>query len=138
LIEPFANSISGHSPSVRKRLAQLRQLILLTAKTTPGVGRIEETLKWNQHSFITPETGSGSTIRIDGLGHDPGKFALYVHCQSGLIDEFKNHYKSELVFEGKRAIILTAADALPVDALSHCISLALTHHLSKKLRKKYP
>ncbi len=131
----FAKAISIYEPQVQTRLVELRQLILDTAARTDGVGRIEEALRWNQPSFLTPETGSGSTIRIDGLRNAPEKLAMYFHCQSGLIEIFKNHYDSNLVFEGNRAIMLDAALALPKEALAHCISLALTHHLRKKSEK---
>jgi hypothetical protein len=131
----FSKAIAVYSPLVRARLVELRQLILDTAVSTKGVGQIEEALRRNQPSFLTPETGSGSTIRIDGLRRDPEKLALYFHCQSGLVETFKNHYGSALTFEGNRAILLDANLALPKDALAHCISLALTHHLRKKSRK---
>ena len=49
----------------RTKLKALRKLIFDTAKATKGVGRIEEALKWGQPSYLTAETGSGSTIRID-------------------------------------------------------------------------
>src|SRR5580698_10679593 len=49
----------------KAKLLALRRLILATAKVTPGVGRIEEALKWGQLSYLTTETKSGSTVRID-------------------------------------------------------------------------
>lgn len=54
----------------KTRLLALRRLILATAKATRGVGRIEEALKWGQPSYLTTETKSGSTVRID---HVAGK-----------------------------------------------------------------
>lgn len=128
----FHATIAPYSALVQKRLTELRALVLDTAAALPQVGRVEETLKWAQHSFITPETGSGSTIRIDGKRNEPEKLALYFHCQSGLIETFKSYYGATLNFEGNRAIVLNAKLALPKQALAHCISLALTHHLRKK------
>jgi hypothetical protein len=135
-VSEFSKAIEIYSPKVKARLQELRQLILDTASKTPNVGRIEETLKWNQPSFLTPETGSGSTIRIDGKRDEPDKLAVYCHCQSGLIDEFKQHYGSALKFEGTRAIVLSADEDLPKEMLQHCIALALTHHLRKAQGKK--
>jgi Domain of unknown function (DU1801) len=132
----FIYAISGYSPQVKLRLKALRQLVLDTAAKTDGVGRIEETLKWKQPSFLTPETGSGSTIRIDGLREEPEKYAMYFHCQSGLIDLFKERYGKALAYEGNRALIFNVNDKLPTEIVSHCISLALTHHLRKKMGKK--
>jgi Domain of unknown function (DU1801) len=131
----FLEAIAPYTPMVQAKLKELRQLVLATASKTEGVGEIEEGLRWNQPSFLTTETGSGSTIRIDGSRRDPEKLALYFHCQSGLVETFKNHYGSALTYEGNRAILLDANLALPKDALAHCISLALTHHLRKKSRK---
>ena len=66
----------------------LRRLILDTAKTTKGVGPIEETLKWGQPSYLTPETKSGSTVRIDQVKAEPGQYAVYFHCQTNLVETF--------------------------------------------------
>ena len=133
--DTFSKAIEIYSPQVQRRLQGLRSLILETATHTAGVGKIEEALRWNQPSFLTPETGSGSTIRIDGLRDQPEKLALYFHCQSGLVETFKDHYGSTLTFEGNRSIVLDAKLALPKEALAHCISLALTHHSRKKTAK---
>ena len=127
----FSKTIASYTPPVKARLEELRQLVLDTAAQTEGVGRIEEALKWKQPSFLTSETGSGSTIRIDGLRNDPGKYAMYFHCQSGLIELFKERYGRALKYEGNRALIFNANESLPVEIVSHCISLALTHHLRK-------
>lgn len=106
----------------------------MTAKTTPGVGRLEEALRWGQPSYITPETGSGSTIRIDHIRHEPTKYAMYFICTSGLIGDFKELYRGKMKFEGNRSIVFDVADRLPEEPLRHCISLALTYHLRKKQR----
>jgi Domain of unknown function (DU1801) len=134
--DEFQQVLASYSPKVGAMLNQMRQLVLDAAAKTNGVGKIEEALRWNQPSFLTPETGSGSTIRIDGLRNDPDKCAMYFHCQSGLIDTFKELYGKGLTYEGNRAIIFDVKDELPTETLSHCISLALTHHLRKKSANK--
>ncbi|WP_257167785.1 DUF1801 domain-containing protein [Bradyrhizobium sp. SRS-191] len=116
---------------IRTPLEALRQLILDTARTTPGVGALEETLKWGQPSYLTAETGSGSTIRIDQVKAEPGRYALYVHCQTDLIATFRELYP-ELSFGGNRCILLDDSGALPEQALRHCIGLALTYHRRKR------
>ena len=50
---------------MRDKLLFLRRLIIETAATTEGVGELEETLKWGEPSYLTPQTKSGSTVRID-------------------------------------------------------------------------
>jgi hypothetical protein len=131
----FSQAIAAYTPQVKMRLKELRQLVLDTAAKTNDVGRIEEALKWGQPSFLTPETKSGSTIRIDGLRNDLEKYAMYFHCQSGLVDLFKERYGKALTYESNRALIFDVNEELPTDIVSHCISLALTHHLRKKSAK---
>ncbi len=107
-------------------------LILETAAKTPGVGALDETLKWGQPSYLTTETRSGSTIRIDrvkpGAGDDKERYALYVHCQTTLVWTFRRLYREELTFGGNRSILLEADRRLPKAAVRHRIALALTHH----------
>ena len=43
-------------------------------------------------------------------------------------------YQSEFKFAGNRSIVFEESDEIPVQELSHCISLALTYHLRKKRR----
>jgi hypothetical protein len=119
-------------PSLRARLMALRELVFDTAAKTAGVGPLSETLKWGQPSYLTAESGSGTTVRIDRLkGLDDG-YAIYFHCQSGLVETFRTIYPDTFAYEGKRAIVLAAKDRVPTRALGHCIALALTHHLRKK------
>ena len=86
---------------------QLRKLILDTAKTTKGVGAIEEALKWGQPSYLTSESKSGSTIRIDQVKAVPGQYAVYFHCQTNLVETFRELYP-DLKYSGNRAILLDA------------------------------
>jgi hypothetical protein len=112
------------------KLGVLRKLILDTAKASDGVGAIEETLKWEQVSFLTSETKSGTTIQIDRMKSDPDRYALYLHCQTNLIDIFREIYP-ELTYGGNRCILIDAAEDMPKDALRHCVGLALTYHRDK-------
>jgi len=126
-----AAAFSSYPNRIRTKLLALRRLILDTAKTTNGVGALEETLKWGQVSYLTSESKSGSTIRIDQVKSEPGRYALYFHCQTNLVETFRELYP-ELVYGGNRCILLDAADELPRDALRHCVALALTYHASKR------
>ena len=117
----------------KAKLLALRRLILTTAKTTPGVGRIEEALKWGQPSYLTPETKSGSTVRID---HVAGKqVAIYFHCQTDLVATFRELYPDHWSYGGNRCILLNVEDKVDEVALRHCIALALTYHLNKRRAK---
>jgi hypothetical protein len=125
---------STYPKPVRGRLLALRKMIFDVGERTPGVGELEESLHWGQPSYLTPETGSGSTIRIDHIRNEPDKCALYFICTPGLVEDFREFYEDEMKFEGNRSIVFDVGDRLPEEALRHCISLALTYHLRKKPR----
>lgn len=120
----------AYPANLRRRLMTLRELVFETAARAEGVGALTEALKWGQPSFLTEETGSGTTVRIDQLKKSDG-YAIYFHCQSGLVGQFKELYPDTFRYEGKRAIVFGAKDRVPMKALRHCIGLALTHHLRK-------
>ncbi len=122
---------AAYPKPVKARLLALRRLIFDTAKATSGVGALEETLKWGQPSYLTPETGSGSTVRIDQMKPASDQYAVYFHCQTNLVETFREIYP-ELNYSGNRAILLDAADKLPEAELRHCVALALTYHLGKR------
>ena len=131
-----AEVFSTYAPVQKQKLSELRDIIYQVAAETEGVGSVDEVLRWQQPSYLTPETGSGSTIRIDAIKGQPEKYAIYFHCQTGLVDHFKTIYPKIFKFEGNRALIFNVADALPEDELRHCVSLALTYHLRKGTKTK--
>jgi hypothetical protein len=116
---------------VRAKLLALRRLIFDIANTMDGVGALQETLKWGQPSYLTPETKSGSTIRIDQVKPDADQVAVYFHCQTNLVETFRELYP-QLAYSGNRAILLDASAKLPEAELRHCVGLALTYHLGKR------
>ncbi|GBF40605.1 DUF1801 domain-containing protein [Leptospira johnsonii] len=130
--EDVAETFSEYSPSLREKLFHLRELIFETAKEIQGVGKIEEVLKWGQPSYITPESKSGTTIRIDALKGEPKKYAIFFHCQTDLISRFRKLYPKIFRFEGNRSIIFSEDTKIPEKELKQCISSALTYHSDKK------
>ena len=127
----------GYPQSVKTPLLRLRELIFNVALQTDGVGELEETLKWGQPSYLTSKSKSGSLIRIDQIKSQEGTYAMYFHCQTNLVDSFKEMYRDTFKFEGNRGLIFHATDTIPVNELKHCVSMALTYHLTKK-RSRYP
>lgn len=117
---------------VKMKLMFLRQLIFDVASETDGVGELEETLKWGQPSYLTTKSKSGSLIRIDQIKSQEGKYAMYFHCQTTLVDTFNEMYRGKFKFGGNRSIIFSGEDPVPLNELRHCISMALTYHLNKK------
>lgn len=131
-----AKVFRAYAPKQRGKLVALRRLILKTAARTEGVGALDETLKWGQPSYLTSETGSGSTIRIDRVKASDTKYALYFHCQTDLVPTFRELYPKKFSYEGNRAIVLDANKKPDEKALAHCIALALTYHLRKPGKRK--
>jgi hypothetical protein len=130
--DPAVDAVfSAYPKPVKTRLLALRRLILDTAKTTKGVGTLQETLKWGQPSYLTAETKSGSTIRIDRVKSAANQYAVYFHCQTDLVATFRELYP-ELSYGGNRSILLNAEDEISEPALRHCVALALTYHLNKR------
>ena len=116
---------------VKSKLLGLRRLIFDTAAATEGVGAMQEALKWGQPSYLTAESKSGSTIRIDQVKAEAGQYAVYFHCQTDLVETFRELYP-ELRYAGNRAILLDAGEKVPEAALRHCVALALTYHARKR------
>jgi hypothetical protein len=125
------STFKAYPPALREKLMALRELVFDAAARTAGVGQLSETLKWGQPSYLTGETGSGTTVRIDRQKAGDG-YAVYFHCQSGLISQFRELYPETFRYEGKRAIVFGAGDRVPVRELRHCLALAFTHHARKK------
>lgn len=113
--------------SARTGLLALRRLIFETAAATPCVGALDETLKWGQPAYLTPETKSGSTIRL-GVPKQGG-FAIYTHCQTTILSDFRGMFPDGFVYEGNRGIHFKDSEALPLDELRLLIRSALTYHL---------
>ena len=135
-MKPFGNAavartFESYPPAMRQKLLALRKLIFETAASTPGVGKLEETLKWGEPAYVTSETKSGSTVRIAWKRSSPSQYAMYFHCQTNLVETFRTLFPNEFAFEGNRAIVFRESEVVPTDSLSFCIAAALTYHRAK-------
>lgn len=129
-IDPGVRPAFDRVPAAaRRRLLELRGLILATASDTDGVGRLVETLKWGEPAYLPRRPRIGTTIRINAHRRSWTQVAMCVHCQTTLVADFRARYPDTLRFEGNRAILLDVDTPLPVRELRHCIALALTYHL---------
>ena len=126
----------SYPEKIREKLMFLRQLIFETAAVTAGVGELEETLKWGEPSYLTPQTKSGSTVRINRKKDTDGQYAIYFKCTTNLVATFRGKYPDQFKYGGNRSIIFDEDDEIPVKELSDCIALALTYHLNKKTKKR--
>lgn len=110
----------------RAGMLALRDLIFDVAQDTDGVGAVQETLKWGQPAYLTPHSKSGTTLRL-GLPKQGG-IAIYAHCQTTVISDFRALFPDTFSFEGNRAVHLDTDAPLPVDPLRLLIRAALTYH----------
>ncbi|KAA3646782.1 MAG: DUF1801 domain-containing protein [Chloroflexi bacterium] len=125
-----AAAFNDYPRTMRKKLLDLRQLVLDTASETEGVDKVEETLKWGEPSYLAKK---GSTIRMAWKEAQPDQYAMYFICTTSLLDTFKALYGDVFKYDGNRAIVFDGNDELPVAELKHCVSLALTYHNVKHL-----
>lgn len=121
-----ANVFEQYPKEYRKPLLQIRELIFNTAAGLTNVGALEESLKWQQPSYATRISKSGSPIRLDRFG--PEKIAIFFHCQTTLVEEFRALFSDVFEFSKNRAIVLDPAAELPIKELTFCIEQALTYH----------
>ena len=127
---PFADPavaacFASYPQPARDRVLRLRALVFEVAADTPGVGRLLETLKWGQPAYLTPETKSGSTLRL-GRPKEGG-FAIYAHCQTSIISDFRALFP-EFTCNGNRAVLFRDHDTPPEGQIALLIRSALTYH----------
>jgi Domain of unknown function (DU1801) len=129
-----ARAFEAYPSGIRRKLLALRELIFTTAQSTKGVGELEETLKWGEPAYVTAQSKSGSTVRIDWKKAKRSQYAIYFNCQTNLVETFKTLFPGEFRFEGNRAIIFAEAEPVPTESLSFCVAAALTYHQRKMVR----
>jgi Domain of unknown function (DU1801) len=125
-----AAAFASYPSKARAGALNLRALIFEVAAETPGVGAIEETLKWGEPAYLTPETKSGSTIRIAWKRSNPNQYSMYFICTTNLVETFRSLFPREFEYEGNRAISFKIEEAIPEDSTRFCIAAALTYRLS--------
>ena len=130
-----AATFERYPPKIRRKLLSLRRMIFEVAAATEGVGPIDETLKWGEPAYLTPETKSGSTIRLGWSEKEPDEYSLNFHCQTTLIEDFRRLYPHVLRFDRNRRIVFGAGERVPRAVVADCIVAALTYHLEKKSRR---
>lgn len=124
---PIASVLARMPEKTQARLMEVRDLILTTAEEVEA-GSLVETLKWGEPSYLPKTPRTGTTVLMNAVKGSDRDIALYFHCQTTLVDAFRELYPGTFRFEGSRALILDARKKLPKKALAHCIALALTYH----------
>ncbi len=127
-----AQLFERYPAQAKRKLLALRALIFEVAAATPGVGPLEETLKWGEPAYVTTQSKSGSTIRIDWKSAQPERVAIYFICHTNLVDTFRSMYRDVFTYEGDRALLFDLDGVLPTAELRDCIALTLTYHARRR------
>ncbi len=125
----FEVKMLSYPEHVRPKMQSLRELVIQTAKETPEIEELEETLKWGEPSFVTK---IGSTLRMDWKEKTPEQYQMYFKCTSRLVETFKLVFGDLFEYENNRAIIFKLDDEIPVVELKKCIVATLKYHKVKK------
>ena len=112
-----------------QKLDTLTNLVRKTGERIPELGGLTETKKWGQTSFLPKKARVGTTVRIDQ--HDDQHIALYVHCQTSLVETYKTLFP-ELTYSGNRAVLFDVSKPLPKNEIKVCVEAALLYHLNKR------
>ena len=62
-------AFAAFPPAARSRLLDLRAMVFEVADSLPGIGPIEESLRWGEPAYLTSSSRAGTTVR---LGCRPG------------------------------------------------------------------
>lgn len=133
MFAPFADAavearFQRLSEPLKLPMLRLRQTILDVATSNREIGPLAETLKWGEPAWLPQHPRIGTTVRAGVLKGSSTHYALYVHCQTSLIETFRRHYPERFSYDGNRALIFAIGSEPPAEPLAHCIALALTYH----------
>lgn len=126
----IATAFSAFPAAARTRLLEIRALILAAANASQ-TAPLTETLKWGQPAYL-PARKHGTTIRL-GMAN-PETCALYVHCQTTLIDSYRQLFPTEFQYQSTRAVLVPISGDFPAAALQQIAAMALTYHRDKANR----
>jgi len=122
-------AFAAFDDAARAPLLVLRGLILETAAATPGAGPVTEALRWGQPAYLAPR---GSTLRL-GVPKTGG-VALYAHCRTRIIPEFRAAFGDAFRYDGNRAVLLSPGDEIAGGPLVALIRHALSYHMPSSAR----
>ncbi|MGB0800067.1 MAG: DUF1801 domain-containing protein, partial [Planktomarina sp.] len=89
----------------------------------------EETRKWGQPSFTDPGRKLGTPIRIGQT--KSGDAALFVHCQTTVVADFRATVGQDLRYDGNRALLIGDEHEVPSPILRAFITAALTYRTKR-------
>lgn len=104
----------------KEKLQEMSNLIERVAEKLSVVIKAER--KWGQLSFSST---IGTPIRIARF--DENHVAFFVHCQTTLVEQWREMFTDSLEFSKTRAVLLKNHEELPINELEICIQMALTY-----------
>jgi len=114
---------------IKPHVLYLRELVFSIAEDL-DTGKVEESLKWGEPSY---QVKGGSPVRMAWKEKYPNQYFLFFHCQTKLVDTFRELYWDTLEFEGNRAIVLQTDKKLPKAVIKHCLEIAMNYKSIKHL-----
>ncbi len=61
-----------------------------------------------------------------------GGFAIFAHCQTTIIADFRGLFPEDFAYDGNRAVLFRDGAALPTDRLALLVAAALTYRLKRR------
>jgi len=116
-------AFEAFEPALRAQLLDLRALIYDTAAHL-DIPALDESLKWGQPSYTTLKS---TPIRLGATKAGAG--AIFTHCQSRVIPDFRTLFPTAFTYDGNRAVHIDPTAPLPKNALRLLITAALTYRL---------
>ncbi|MBV1868859.1 MAG: DUF1801 domain-containing protein [Marinosulfonomonas sp.] len=126
-----AGAIVGYPKPALDKFDQIRTMVFSVAASDPAVGPITETLKWGEPAYLTTASKSGSTIRLAWKAKNPDHVAIFLNCQTTMVETMRLNYPDAFMYQGNRALLAPLNEPLDDDALEFCVRLAQTYHVSK-------
>ena len=123
----------GFPEDARAALLKIRGQIFEVAEAS-AVGPLSETLKWGTPAYLTTASKAGTTLRLGWSASRPEVCALYVHCQTTLVEGYRRDFPEAFDYDGTRAVNIPLSAPYPQDALHQIIARALTYHRAKSRR----
>ncbi|TKZ21691.1 hypothetical protein FAP39_03565 [Shimia litoralis] len=108
----------------------LRDILWGVAAADPAIGHLSEALRWGEPSFLTKQSGSGTTLRISWSAKHPDDIGIYVICRTDMLEQVRSLYPDSFRYVGTRGAMLSLNSDIPEDAVAFCGQRAFTYHLS--------
>ena len=121
--ERVAAVFAAFPDDVRPLLFEVRAMIFATAS-----GTLVETLKWGQAAYLPATARTGTTVRLDALMREPGRYAIFVNCKTDIVERCRSLYPDAFEYRGNRALVLDTALPQPREPIAHALDMALNYY----------